>query len=139
MARILSIDYGAKRVGLAVTDELQIIASALDTVATDQIYIYLTQYLAENTVERFVLGLPKSLKNEDTDATPLVRNFSKKLEKKFPNIPISFVDERFTSKIADQAMVAGGMKKKHRRQKGNVDKISAVLILQSYLESNSMF
>lgn len=135
MSRILAIDLGLKRTGLAVTDPLKIIATALDTVETSRLEAYLRTYLAKEPVERLVLGFPRKLNNQDTDMTPHVRALEVKLNSIFPGIPVSLVDERFTSSIAKQAMITGGMKKKDRRVKGNVDKISAVLILQSWMES----
>jgi putative Holliday junction resolvase len=133
MARILSIDYGLKRVGLAVTDNLQIIATALETVPTTTLMAYLQQYCQKEEVESFVLGLPQNLDTTDTDSTKAVLSFKEKLAITFPNKPIHMIDERFTSKMAVQAMVAGGMKKKDRQQKGNIDKISAVIILQDFM------
>ncbi len=135
MARILAIDYGGKRTGLAVTDPLQIIASALDTVASETLLEYLKNYLKNEEVEEFVVGYPTREDNEDTHATPLVREFVEKLKKEFPTIPVYLEDERFTSKMAVQAMIDSGVKKKQRRQKENIDKLSATLILQSYMES----
>ena len=134
MARILAIDYGQKRVGIAVTDNLQIIATALDTVHSKDAVQYISEYVACEDVELFVIGFPKDLQNNATDATKYVEAFIKHLEKKFPNIPIEKVDERFTSKIAFRAMVDGGLKKNARRDKAMIDKLSAVVILQSYLE-----
>ena len=136
MARILAIDYGIKRTGLAVTDPLKIIASPLETVPTDRLIVFLKSYLESQDVDALVLGYPTDLKNEDTHVTSRVREFKLQLEKKFPDKPVHLHDEKFTSKLAFEAMIAGGMKKKDRRQKGNVDKISATIILQSYLESN---
>ena len=135
MGRILAIDFGLKRTGLAVTDPLKIIATALETVDTSNLINYLKSYLTKEPVERLVLGLPRKLNNQDTEMTPHVRQLEGTLRTLFPNIPVSLVDERFTSSIAKRAMIEGGMKKKDRRIKGNVDKISAVLILQSWLES----
>jgi putative Holliday junction resolvase len=133
MARILSIDYGTKRVGLAVTDPLQIIATSLETVPTENIIAYLQQYCQKEEVESFVLGLPMNLDTTDTHSTKAVLEFQKTLEKIFPDKPVTLLDERFTSKIAMQTMVSGGMKKKDRRQKENIDKVSAVIILQDYM------
>lgn len=135
MARILAIDLGLKRTGIAVTDPLQIIATALETVETSHLISFLQDYIEREQVKQFVVGLPKKLNNEDTDMTSHVRQWVEKLKKKFPAVPIALVDERFTSSIARQAMIAGGMKKKDRRVKGNVDKISATLILQSYMST----
>jgi putative Holliday junction resolvase len=135
MARIVSIDYGSKRVGLAVTDPLQIIATALDTVASREVIEYLKKYLQNEPVELFVVGEPKRLNNTPAQSAHLVNQFVKLLEKTFPAIPIAMHDERFTSKMAFQSMIDSGMKKSERRNKENIDKISAVIILQSYLES----
>jgi putative holliday junction resolvase len=135
MGRILAIDLGLKRTGLAVTDPLQIIATALETVETLHLVAYLRSYVAKETVDRFVLGFPRRLNNQDTDMTAHVRRLETQLAALFPGIPVTLVDERFTSSMAKRAMIAGGMKKKDRRVKGNVDKISAVLILQSWMES----
>lgn len=135
MSRILAIDFGLKRTGLAVTDPLKIIATALDTVETQNLLNYLKTYITKEPVERLVLGLPRRLNNQDTDMTPHVRKLEATLRATFPQLPVSLVDERFTSSMAQRAMIEGGMKKKDRRIKGNVDKISAVIILQSWLES----
>jgi putative holliday junction resolvase len=134
MPRILAIDYGTKRVGLAVTDPLKIIASALDTVHSKDIFVFLKTYLETEEVEDFVVGMPVNLDGEDTNNTPHVKGFVKNLKKTFPDIPVHLHDERFTSKMALQAMIAGGSSKKDRREKGNIDKISAAIILQSYME-----
>ena len=135
MARILAIDYGMKRTGLAVTDTQQIIATALETVPTEKLLTYLKTYFLKEQVEQLVLGMPKRLNNTDTDMTQPVRDFLIVLQEKFPDKPVALIDERFTSSIALQTMISGGMKKKDRQVKGNVDKISATLILQSYMES----
>lgn len=136
MGRIVAIDYGTKRVGLAVTDPLKIIATPLETIHSKDIFQYLKIYDQKETIEAFVLGIPKKLDNTDTNNTIHVKIFEKGLRKNFPGKPIYLIDERFTSKIALQTMISGGMKKKDRREKGNVDKISAVIILQSFLESS---
>lgn len=133
--RLLAIDYGLKRTGLAVTDPMKIIATALETVPSEKLISYLQAYTGREPVERFVLGFPRRLNNQDTEMTPHVRTLEEKLKAVFPSIPVSLIDERFTSSMAKAAMITGGMKKKDRRVKGNVDKISAVLILQSYLAS----
>ncbi len=138
MGRILAIDYGTKRVGLAVTDPLQIIASPLETVHAKDIIDYLKKYDEAEGLESIVLGMPKKLDGKDTNATQHVRQFHKNLKKHFPQKPVYLHDERFTSKIALEAMIAGGSKKKDRRDKGNIDKVSAAVILQSYLESKSL-
>lgn len=135
MPRILAIDYGSKRVGLAVTDALQIIATPLDTVESQKAIEFLKQYISKEPVECFVIGEPRNIDGTPTHATPLVENFIRQLNKTFPNIPVKKVDESFTSKIAARALVEGNFKKKDRRKKENLDKISATLILQHYLES----
>ncbi len=135
MKRLLAIDYGMKRTGLAVTDPMQIIATALDTVESAKLLAYLREYTGREAVERFVLGMPVRLDTSDNEMTPQVRALEQNLRKTFPAIPVSLVDERFTSSLAHDAMIRGGMRKKDRRVKGNVDKISAVLILQSYMEA----
>ena len=135
MARILAIDYGRKRTGIAVTDPFQIIATPLDTYATKEVLPFLKKYHLEENLESIVIGMPKNLQNNDTDSTPQVRAFITLLKKQFPTMPIYEVDERYTSKIAFRAMVDGGMRKSERRKKENVDKLSATIILQSYLES----
>jgi putative Holliday junction resolvase len=135
MPRILAIDYGAKRTGLAVTDPSKIIASALETVPTENLLAYLKKYTQIEAVEAFVVGMPKNLDGTTTDGTPYVERFVVELKNIFPEIPIHLHDERFTSKMAMQTMIAGGMKKKDRQIKGNIDKISAVIILQSFMES----
>lgn len=136
MGRILAIDYGKKRTGLAVTDPLRIIATALETVPTDALLNFLKSYTTKENVDEFVIGMPKTLKNEDSEIAPLVRKFIQELKSAFPGKPVHEADERFTSSLAHHAMIAGGMKKKDRQQKGNADKISATIILQSHLDSN---
>jgi putative Holliday junction resolvase len=136
MGRILAIDYGIKRTGLAVTDPLRIIATALDTVNTSDLIDYLKKYFQKEEVEKAIIGLPKRLNNTDSETAPYVRKFIEAFQAAFPEKPIQTVDERFTSSMAQQAMIAGGMKKKDRQVKGNVDKISAVLILQSYMQGS---
>lgn len=133
MGRLLAIDYGTKRTGLAVTDPLKIIATALDTVDTTTLLKYLADYFKREQVEAVVIGLPKKLNNTDSETAPAVRAFIEKFKSTFPEMSISTIDERFTSSMAQQAMLAGGVKKKDRQVKGNVDKISAVLILQDFL------
>ncbi len=134
MARILAIDYGTKRVGLAVTDPLKIIASALNTVHSKDVVVYLKSYTTKEEVERFVVGIPKRLDGSDSQSAVHVENFVNLLRKNFPNIPIERVDERFTSTIATRSLLEMGLKKKDRANKGNVDQVSAVLILQTYLQ-----
>jgi putative Holliday junction resolvase len=137
MARIICIDYGGKRTGLAVTDPLQIIATALTTVLTKDLFDYLKQYFAQEPVELILIGEPLNLDDTATHATPLVEMAVKRLQKEFPHIPLKKVDERFTSKMASRAMVEMGMKKKDRQVKGNVDQIAATIMLQEYLQSIS--
>ncbi|NIG57243.1 Holliday junction resolvase RuvX [Chitinophaga sp. Cy-1792] len=135
MPRIMAIDYGKKRTGLAVTDPLQLIASGLTTVATHDLIPYLKKYLAAEQVEKIVIGEPKNLDGGATDATALVTECVRILKKNFPDVPIVKVDERFTSKIAFQSMIASGLKKKDRQNKALVDEISATIILQEFLQS----
>ena len=134
MGRILAIDYGTKRTGIAVTDPLQLIANALTTVRSCDLLQFLTDYFAKEQVDRVVIGMPKNLNNQPSKNAQYVKIFEKQFQKAFPTIPISEVDERFTSTIAHQAMLAGGMKKKDRQNKEVVDSISATIILQSYME-----
>ena len=135
MSRILCIDYGKKRTGIAVTDPLQIIATGLTTVDSHELLPFLKKYFQQEEVELLVIGDPKNLDDSDTHATPLVKEIIKKLEKEFPKIPIKKVDERFTSKMAKQAMIEMGMKKKDRRNKRTVDEIAATIMLQEYMGS----
>ncbi len=133
MARILGIDYGGKRTGLAVTDPLQIIASALDTVPTVDLLDYLKSYCSKEEVTDFVIGQPLSLDGSDTDATPLVKAFVESLTMAFPDKNIHFVDESYTSKLAMRSLIESGVKKKDRRKKGSLDKIAATIILQDFM------
>ena len=135
MARILAIDYGQKRVGLAVTDPLQIIANGLDTVPTAGVLDYLKKYLEKEPVEKIVIGLPKQMSGAESDAMKYIRPFVWQLQKAFPEMEIVYVDERFTSVLAQKAMLDGGLKKKDRQNKALVDKISATIILQTYMEN----
>lgn len=135
MGRILAIDYGTKRTGIAVTDTLRIIATPLDTVLTAELLTFLKNYLQKEPVDEFVVGMPKTLRNEDSEIAPLVRLFVEELKKTFPGKPVHLADERFTSTLAQRAMIEGGMKKKDRQVKGNVDKISATIILQSFMQT----
>jgi putative Holliday junction resolvase len=137
MARILALDYGGKRTGLAATDTLQIIASPIGFVPTDQLPQYLSEYFGKEEVEEVVIGYPTRLNGQPTDATPLVEAFVDKFRQLFPSKRIVLHPEQFTSQQASQAMVLGGMKKKDRRVKGHVDMISATLILQAYLETKA--
>jgi putative Holliday junction resolvase len=133
MARIIAIDYGLKRTGLAVTDPFQIIATGLTTVESKQLIPFLKDYFLREQVERIIIGEPKNWDDTDTHATPLVEKCIKDLQKNFPAIPITKVDERFTSKMAKDAMLEMGMKKKERRNKALVDEIAATIMLQEYL------
>ena len=133
MARILAIDYGLKRTGIAVTDPFQIIATGLTTVESPKLIAFLKEYMRTETVELILMGEPKNWDDSDTHATPLVREVMVKLQKEFPAIPLKTVDERFTSKMASRAMVEMGMKKKQRRNKALVDEIAATILLQEYL------
>lgn len=135
MARILSIDYGKRRTGLAVTDPLQIIAGGLATVSTSTLYDYLVNYVTREPVERIVIGKPMQPNGEPSENMARVEQFVNRWRKVQPQIPIEYVDERFTSVLAHRAMLDGGLKKKSRQNKALVDKISATIILQSYLES----
>ena len=133
MSRILALDYGEKRIGVAVTDELQIIASGLTTVPTSEIFDFLKEYTKKEKVELFVVGEPKQMNNTASESEKLIIPFLSKLAKIFGHIPIKRVDERFTSKMAFQTMIDGGLKKKQRQNKALIDEISATIILQSYL------
>jgi putative Holliday junction resolvase len=135
MARILAIDYGGKRTGIAVTDPLQIIATGLITIESKELIPFLKDYLKKETVELIIIGLPKNWDDSDTHGTPLVESAIKKMQKEFPAMPIKTADERYTSKMAKDAMLQMGMKKKDRQIKGNVDVIAATIILQEYLQS----
>lgn len=135
MSRILAIDYGRKRTGIAVSDPLQIIASGLTTVPTHQLMDFLLNYIKQEQVECIIIGHPKQLNNEDSENMKNIVPFIKRLKKILPDMPVQLVDERFTSVLAHQTMLAGGLKKKDRQNKALVDEISATIILQSYLES----
>lgn len=135
MGRILAIDYGKKRTGIAVTDPLRIIATALDVIDSAKLFSYLKTYFAKETVDTIVIGLPKTLKNEDDEMTSVVRAIAEKIQLTFPDKPLHFLDERFTSKIAHQSMIESGMSKKNRQVKGNADKIAATIILQDFMAS----
>ena len=135
MARILSIDYGKKRTGLAVTDPLQIIAGGLATVATSQLFDYLQAYIAREQVEMIVIGEPRQPNGEPSENLARVKQFVNHWRKAVPQVPIQYYDERFTSVLAHQAMIDGGLKKKARQNKGLVDEISATIILEDYLRS----
>ncbi|WP_417445002.1 Holliday junction resolvase RuvX [Joostella sp.] len=135
MGRILAIDFGEKRTGIAVTDELQIIASGLTTVKTPELLSFLKEYTEKENVELIVVGQPKRLNNEFSDVEQVIITYIEKIKASLPNLPIERVDERFTSKIAFQSMIDGGVKKKQRRNKELLDEVSATVILQSYLYS----
>ncbi len=135
--RVLAIDFGIKRCGLAVTDPSRIIASALETVAANELFGYLQLYVGKEKVEGFVVGLPVNLNGADTDATPHVRAFIVELKKRFPAQWVETVDERLTSRMAQQTMLASGKGKQARRDKGALDRISATIILQGWLEQRS--
>lgn len=135
MARILAIDYGKKRTGLAVTDTLQIIANGLTTVPTHTLMDFILDYVKREPVERIVVGLPKQMNNQPSENMVRIEPFVNRLRKVLPHIPVEYVDERFTSVLAHQAMLDGGLKKKDRQRKELVDEISATIILQSYMDS----
>jgi putative Holliday junction resolvase len=133
MPRILAIDYGLKRTGLAVTDPLQIIATGLTTVESPKLIPYLKEYFKNESVELILVGEPKNWDDSDTHATPLVKDLMVRLKKEFPTIPLLGVDERYTSKMASRAMIDMGLKKKQRQNKALVDEIAATIMLQEYL------
>ena len=138
MGRILAIDYGRKRTGIAVTDTLQIIANGLTTVPTAQLMAFLADYIAKEAIDRVVIGLPKQMNNELSDNMANITPFVNRFKKLFPNIPVEYMDERFTSVLAHRAMIDGGLKKKDRQNKALVDEISATIILQSYMDNKAM-
>ena len=135
MSRILAIDYGKKRTGIAVTDVLQIIANGLTTVPTTELMDFIRKYVEKEPVERIIVGHPKQMNNEDSENMKRIVPFVNQLKKTFSQIPVELYDERFTSVLAHQAMIDGGLKKKARQNKALVDEISATIILQSYMES----
>ncbi len=134
MGRILAFDYGKKRIGVAVTDPFQIIANGLTTVPSAQIYTFIGDYLSHEEVESFVVGHARQVSGDDSDSMKQIRPFVRSLQNKYPHIPVYMVDERFTSQLAFRAMVDGGLKKMQRQNKPLVDKISATIILQTFLE-----
>ncbi|MDM9630789.1 Holliday junction resolvase RuvX [Robiginitalea aurantiaca] len=138
MARILALDYGIRRTGVAVTDPFQLIASGLTTVPTEDLWTFLDTYLKEEDVERIVVGEPKQMDNTPSEVEGAIGKFLLEFSKRYPKMPVSREDERFTSKMALRAMIDGGMKKKKRRQKGALDEISATLILQSFLSRKTL-
>lgn len=135
MGRIIAIDYGRKRTGLAASDTLQMIANGLGTVPSGEVVQYLSDYVRKEPVDTFVVGLPKQMNNEPSENMKYVEAFVSYLKRTIPNIPVVYYDERFTSVLAHRAMIDGGLKKKKRQDKGLVDEISAVIILQAYMES----
>ena len=137
MGRILGIDYGKKRVGLAVTDPLKIFASPLNTISAHDIDNFIADYMASEQVEAFVIGYPVKLNNEPSESVKYIDPFIRKLKKRFPGVPVHLVDERFTSQMAFRTMIDGGLKKKERQNKSIIDMISASIILQSFLDSKS--
>jgi putative Holliday junction resolvase len=137
MGRILAIDYGTKRIGLAVTDPLQIFASPLNTISPDEFDDFIAGYLKTEEVDAFVIGYPVQLNNQPSESVKYINPFIKKLKKGFPEKPVHLVDERFTSQMALRTMIDGGVKKRDRRNKSMVDKISASIILQSFLDKRS--
>jgi len=137
MARIIAIDYGKKRTGLAVSDPLQIIATGLTTIDTEKLVWFLKDYFSKEPVELILLGNPKRLDGTDNDITPKVEKLFGQLGRLFPSVQVKMVDERFTSKMAFQTMIDSGLKQKDRRNKGLIDEISATILLQGYLEANS--
>lgn len=139
MGRLLSIDYGKKRVGIAVSDPLKIIANGFTTVETNKIFAFLKSYFEKEIVEVVVVGLPKQMNNEPSENMERVEKFVEKFKKTFPDMKVEYYDERFTSKIAHRTMIDGGLKKKQRMNKSLVDEISATIILQSYMESKRAF
>jgi len=136
LPRILAIDYGSKRTGIAVTDPLKIIATGLTTVNSKELIAFLKNYFSKEEVELVIIGEPKNMDDSDTHATALVKKFIEEFKKKFPRHPIKKVDERFTSKMASQAMIDMGLKKMQRRDKKLIDEIAATIILQDYLQAN---
>jgi putative Holliday junction resolvase len=138
LARILSIDYGKKRTGLAVTDPLQLIAGGLATVSTSELFDWLKAYLAKEPVERIVIGEPRQPNGQPSENLERVRQFVNRWRKSMPEVPIEFYDERFTSVLAHQVMIDGGLKKKARQDKALVDEISATIILEDYLRSRKV-
>ncbi len=134
VGRIIAIDYGKKRAGIAVSDPIKMIATGLTTVHPKELIDYLKRYMEKEQVETIVVGYPKQMNNQDSETVQYINPFLKKLQKQFPDISVEIEDERFTSKMAQQTMLTGGMKKKDRQNKANVDRISATIILQSYLE-----
>jgi putative Holliday junction resolvase len=138
MARLLAIDYGRKRSGIAVSDSLQIIANGLTTVPSHTLINFLKDYVAKESVELIIIGLPRQMNYEESESMQYIKPFVKKLQKEIPDIPVEYSDERFTSQMAHQTMIDGGLKKKQRQNKALVDEISATIILQGYMEGRRM-
>ena len=138
MARLLAIDYGRKRSGIAVTDTLQIIANGLTTVPSHTLINFLKDYVVKESVELIIVGLPRQMNYEESESMQYIKPFVKKLQKEIPDIPVEYFDERFTSRMALQTMIDGGLKKKQRQNKALVDEISATIILQGYMEGRRM-
>lgn len=138
MGRILAIDFGKKRTGLAVTDSLRITANPLITIETKQLPDWLRDYFAKETVDEVVIGHPKQMNGEDSESMQYIRPFVERFKQTFPDKPITYYDERFTSFLAHQAMIAGGMKKKNRQDKAQVDKLAACIILEGYMEAKRL-
>jgi len=137
LGRILAIDYGTRRTGLAVTDPGQMIASPMETVPTHELMSYLQAYFEKEQVDLLVVGYPRQMDHSESEAMKQIRFFVGAFKKRFTEVPVEWMDERFTSKMAMDALIAGGMKKSDRRVKGNIDKVSAALILQSFLEKRN--
>ncbi len=137
MPRIMAFDYGTKRIGIAVTDPLQIIATGLETIHPKDLVEYLKKYLVKEAVEKFVVGEPKQMDGTPSQSAPIIKGFVTILKKHFPLVPVEMMDERFTSKMASAVIAQSGMKKTDRQDKSRIDTISAIIILQSYLEKNS--
>lgn len=135
MSRIVAIDYGKKRTGIAVSDTLQLIAGGLTTVPTSELLAFISNYVAREPVERIIVGMPRQMSGEDSENMKRIRPFVQTLRKQLPHIPVEYVDERFTSVLAHRTMLEAGLKKKERQNKALVDEVSAVIILQTYLES----
>ncbi len=135
MSRIIAIDYGRKRTGIAVTDVMQLIANGLTTIPTHELLDFLTAYMAKEPVERILIGLPRQMNNEPSENAARIANFVRMLKKRHPEMPVEYVDERFTSVLAHRAILEAGLKKKDRQNKALVDEVSATIILQTYLEN----
>lgn len=137
MGRILAIDYGKKRTGLAVTDILQIVPGGLTTVPTNEALAFITDYCRKENVERIIIGLPKQLNNEPSESMKYIKPFYQALTKRLPDMPVEYFDERFTTVLAHKAMLDGGLRKKERQNKALADELSAVILLQSWMESKA--